>query len=69
MKRICKLGSTVYGFVETQDDYNAVRLEKNKEYELKKAKNENYGTYYKVYVDGKCITTLSEAEVELFFGD
>lgn len=67
MKLTCKLSGSIYGYVDTKNE--AIRLDKDKEYELEKVSNHKYGTYYNVYDEEKLITTLSESEVNLFFKD
>lgn len=67
MKKLCKLSGSIYGYVDTKNE--AIRLDKDKEYELEKVSDSKYGTYYNVYDEEKLITTLSESEVNLFFKD
>ena len=67
MKLICKLSGSIYGYVDTKNE--AIRLDKDKEYELEKVSDPKYGAYYNVYDEEKLITTLSESEVNLFFKD
>lgn len=67
MKLICKLGGSIYGYVDTNNE--AIKLDKDKEYELEKVSDPKYGTYYNVYDKEKLIATLSESEVNLFFKD
>ena len=67
MKLTCKLSGSIYGYVDTKDE--AIRLDKDKEYELEKVSDPKYGMYYNVYDEEKLITTLSESEVNLFFKD
>lgn len=68
MKKICQISGTVFGFIDTDTEV-AKKLIANKEYGIKKVKNELYGTYYEVYDSDYVITTLSESEYELFFGN
>ena len=67
MKLICKLSGSIYGYIDTKNE--AIRLDKDKEYELEKVSDPKYGIYYNVYDEEKLITTLSESEVNLFFKD
>ena len=67
MKLNCKLGGSIYGYVDTKNE--PIKLDKGKEYELEKVSDPKYGTYYNVYDEEKLIATLSELEVNLFFKD
>lgn len=67
MKLICKLGGSIYGYVDTNNE--SITLDKGKEYFIEKVSDPKYGTYYNVYDDEKLIATLSESEVNLFFKD
>ena len=67
MKLTCKLSGSIYGYVDTKNE--AIRLDKDKKYELEKVSDPKYGMYYNVYDEEKLITTLSESEVNLFFKD
>ena len=65
MKLICKLGGSIYGYVDTNNE--PITLDKGKEYVLEKVSDPKYGMYYNIYDKEKLITTLSESEVKLFF--